>query len=166
MGFDSESEGEYDNSVVDSDSSNNLDRSRDRPGTGLTSQSYKMSSDDSIQGKMISLSGRGVDEAKIRLLEDAKDALLEAVNNMTQATERVDKLKIKYDKDSSIDKSSRLLIESVNGITKTCMLIEKIEIANKKSLRSFEQTERRINALELELRNQGDLASNLKLENT
>lgn len=72
--------------------------------------------------------------------------------------------RIKFDK-PEVDKSSQLLAESVNGITKTCMLIEKIEIENKKSLRHFEQTERRINSLELELRNQGDFASTLKIEN-
>jgi hypothetical protein len=108
---------------------------------------------DSVQGKMLSLTGKSVDQTRIRLLEDAKDALLEAVESLTQATENVDRLKIKYEKEDSIDKSSKLLVETVNGITKTCMLIEKIEIENKKSLRNFEQTERRINALELELRN-------------
>jgi len=58
-----------------------------------------------------------------------------------------------------------LLAESVNWITRTCMIIEKIEVLNKTSLRNVEIMERRINSLELELRIQGDLASTLKQEN-
>lgn len=57
------------------------------------------------------------------------------------------------------------MAESVNWITRTCMIIEKIEVLNKTSLRNVEIMERRINSLELELRIQGDLASTLKQEN-
>lgn len=135
LGFDSDSEGsEYESQ--DRDSNSQLDVSRDRTDT-LNSTNF-LELRDSVQGKMLSLTGKGSDETKIRLLEDAKDTLLEAVENLTQATERVDKLKVKYEKDSAIGKSSKLLFETINGITKTCMFIEKIESENKKSLRNFE----------------------------
>lgn len=48
---------------------------------------------DSIASKLKTISGRSDEQQRLRFLEDAKDALLEAASNLTKATATVDKLK-------------------------------------------------------------------------
>lgn len=102
LGFDSDSEGTGDNnsdrdSVAESDTQsvdtdgNLLDKSRDRSMTMDSGKGDQMR--DSVASKMLSLTSKNGDQKRIRLLEDAKDALLEAVENLSVATEKVDKLK-------------------------------------------------------------------------
>ena len=88
LGFESDSEGETQEVQGDYEE-NELDKSRDRSNTFASGTD----SSDSMQRKMLSLNGKTDDQKKIRLLEDAKDALLEAVENLSLATLKVDNLK-------------------------------------------------------------------------
>ncbi len=113
LGFDSESEGkeedlndsDSEDSISNSEKQENLKQAQvqpDRKSNKSDNEGKSRSSINSSQSVMTkgsdgkrfgSLLGKNDEQMKVRLLEDAKESLQEAVINLTQALEKVDKFK-------------------------------------------------------------------------
>ena len=104
LGFDSDSEGKEDFGGTDRDTITGSeagseaeqlpnDKSRSEQAEDLEKLSEAEGDRDSIASKIKTLTGRSDEQQRLRCLEDAKDALLEAASNLTKATSTVDKLK-------------------------------------------------------------------------
>lgn len=106
-----------------------------------------------------------IDEEERETLEDAKDSLLEAVEFMTTAIQKINKIEVGKDQTKSVKNVTGLLSDSSEKIAKTCHYLEKVENLKKIEIKSKEQTLHKINSLELELRKQGDVAFMLQKEN-
>lgn len=106
-----------------------------------------------------------VDEVQREGLEDAKETLLEAVEYLNIAIEHVNKDTLADGQSDSIKTIGDLVLDSSTKLTRCTRLIEKLENLKKLEMKKSEQSQHRINTLELELRKQGDISYILQGEN-
>lgn len=105
------------------------------------------------------------DEIQREQLEDAKDTLVEALEFLNVAIQNVNKLKVSDDQSGEIKTIGDLLSDSNSKLSKCSRYIDKVQSLKKLEIKKMEQSQHKINTLELELRKQGDIAYLLQGEN-